>query len=1041
MRINHNIAALNTYRQLNTNSANGSKALEKLSSGLRINKAGDDAAGLAISEKMRAQIRGLDQASRNAQDGISMIQTGEGALNETHSILQRMRELANQAANDTNVNIDRDEIQKEINQLTSEINRIGNTTEFNTQKLLNGGINKAAVTTNTKGVAVAQGMAELTVNTSSVGGVHFDVDVDTESMSAATATHTFDLDGAGTNNLTINFGAENGSMGNTVKVIFADAGDDTLAMSVSSDGSNTITISLADTTSGNNSAANIEALLQGFDYTGTDLAAVAFTGFDKTAITATGTAGIVSGDLDAGVTGTATALSGGVTEQKGVYDFQMSDEFLATLQDGNTISIGGLNFTAKAEGAVAGDGEFNIVAGDANATLTSIKAAVDASTLVAGGGRFDAAVVVGNTLTLTEADGEVVGADLSDVTANGETLGDYTLEISKMFKAGEQITFGGETFKAVTSGAVAANGLFEAGSSVESQAESLKAAVEAKLGARFTVTLEDNKLNLVEKAGQARGEDIAVTKTGNVEGTISFKHVANSSTGTAAVWNSGAVSALGDDNTGTFTFNGVTVNVSSAAAPVAVSSDAATKSVSITIANGATNAAQTATAILNALNDYKANGGTELADFTFGGGATGITITDATVDGIAKNGDNNNSLIIGATGDVVIGSTTNAAQLTTLGKDAVKAKYTMDITNGFKANETVEIGGMTFKGVAGEANALLGEFSIDGTKSAQAESLKAALEANTALSHRYAVTVNDAKITLTEKTAGQETKALEAPTSRLTQGTAGVYTFKAQTASAGQAYSIDGVSINVVNDAAKYREEIAAGTAMLAADNLNDVAANLRAAINANATLSEKYAASGTGDSITLTQQAGAESATEPTVTVGNQGANGKFVANFQIGANTGQSMTVEIADMRSVALGISGSESGTAVTAKNGKVASYVTNANVSNGTDNASVEFALDVSDHTKASAAVSVIQDAIDKVSAQRSQLGAYQNRLEHTINNLGTSSENMTAAESRIRDVDMAKEMMEFTKNNILSQAAQAMLAQANQQPQGVLQLLR
>ncbi|MDD2421495.1 MAG: flagellin protein, partial [Heliobacteriaceae bacterium] len=124
MRINHNIAALNTYRQLTNNTTIGNKALEKLSSGLRINRAGDDAAGLAISEKMRAQIRGLDQASRNAQDGISMIQTAEGALNEAHSILQRMRELANQAANDTNVAVDRNEIQKEINQLSSEINRI-----------------------------------------------------------------------------------------------------------------------------------------------------------------------------------------------------------------------------------------------------------------------------------------------------------------------------------------------------------------------------------------------------------------------------------------------------------------------------------------------------------------------------------------------------------------------------------------------------------------------------------------------------------------------------------------------------------------------------------------------------------------------------------------------------------------------------------------------------------------------------------------------------------------------------------------------------
>ena len=138
MIINHNMPALNTYNRLSANNTQTSKSLEKLSSGLRINRAGDDAAGLAISEKMRGQIRGLDQAQRNAQDSISMIQTAEGALNETHSILQRMRELAVQAGNDTNTKVDRGEIQKEINQLTDEIDRIANTTEFNTQKLIDG---------------------------------------------------------------------------------------------------------------------------------------------------------------------------------------------------------------------------------------------------------------------------------------------------------------------------------------------------------------------------------------------------------------------------------------------------------------------------------------------------------------------------------------------------------------------------------------------------------------------------------------------------------------------------------------------------------------------------------------------------------------------------------------------------------------------------------------------------------------------------------------------------------------------------------------
>jgi flagellin len=145
MRINHNIAALNTHRQLASASEAQGKSMEKLASGLRINKAGDDAAGLAISEKMRGQIRGLDQASRNAQDGISLIQTAEGALSETTSILQRMKELATQSANGTlDDNVDRKAIQAEVDKLNEEIDRISSTTNFNGKKLLDGSIGSGA---------------------------------------------------------------------------------------------------------------------------------------------------------------------------------------------------------------------------------------------------------------------------------------------------------------------------------------------------------------------------------------------------------------------------------------------------------------------------------------------------------------------------------------------------------------------------------------------------------------------------------------------------------------------------------------------------------------------------------------------------------------------------------------------------------------------------------------------------------------------------------------------------------------------------------
>lgn len=138
MVVQHNLSAMNTNRQLGITTSAQSKSTEKLSSGYRINRAADDAAGLSISEKMRSTIRGLDKASTNAQDGVSLVQTAEGALNETHSILQRMNELATQAANDTNTTADRNAIQSEINQLTSEIDRIQSTTQFNTMNLLDG---------------------------------------------------------------------------------------------------------------------------------------------------------------------------------------------------------------------------------------------------------------------------------------------------------------------------------------------------------------------------------------------------------------------------------------------------------------------------------------------------------------------------------------------------------------------------------------------------------------------------------------------------------------------------------------------------------------------------------------------------------------------------------------------------------------------------------------------------------------------------------------------------------------------------------------
>ncbi len=582
MIINHNIAALNTHRQLNSASTAQSKSMEKLASGLRINKAGDDAAGLAISEKMRGQIRGLDQASKNSQDGISMIATAEGALNETHDILQRMRELATQASNDTNVGVDRNEIQKEINQLTSEINRVGNTTEFNTQSLLKG------------------------------------------------------------------------------------------------DGKQNLT----------------------------------GTGLDITALSTT----------TPGTDASSKEIKGTIDLQAGL----AAGESLTVKINGKTLT---LNY--------ANDANAGTAAGTVSG-LTSSAATID---LNAATNTSDAAVTKATAETL-------------------QKLIDSDDSLKGNFKVSEN--GGVVTIEALKEGAYA--------------------------GSKGNIEIDTTT-------------DLNVTRTAGPSGAL--------------------------------------VAHANAAGPV-------------------------------------------------------------------------------------LGTDT----------DATSAKQSINLASV----DFTDLSKLVEKGL----------------------------------------TIN-----------GQQVEFYNADN--------GAYT--------GNAI---GVNISAVTDKSSLTDAIV----KQAGSKLEGV------------TLSKEAV---TNNLVVTSSNKGASSS----VKVSDGGVQEQFKATFQVGANKNQSFTIDINDMRSEALGITGKAGDAGFTSSN----------SVTDGTSSVNKEAALDVSSHTNASAAIETINKAIEAVSSERSKLGASQNRLEHTINNLNTSSENLTAAESRIRDVDMAKEMMNQTKNSILSQAAQAMLAQANQQPQGVLQLLR
>jgi len=672
MIINHNLMAMNTHRQLGINQTNSSKSMERLSSGMRINRAGDDAAGLAISEKMRGQIRGLKQASRNAQDGISLIQTAEGSLNETHSILQRMKELATQAANDTNTGIDRGEIQKEINALTTEINRIGNTTQFNTMNLLDG-----SVSVSDKYSAYAQGGAELDAVTNIITA-STKANVVSTSLNASIEIH--DASGA---QVTAGAGAQ--------------ALDDT-----GLSGTNLV-----------------------FNETNNELT-LKVNGVTKHVVL-TNTAGSVG-------------------------TFKTYDGTTADLTSADLLT--NLNSDLSAAG---------------------VTASLDATT---------------NKLVLTTND---LGADKSiEILGSGAALKLF----GSNFETDNLQTAGKDSNRTMT---------FDIGSQAD-----------------VSVTLDANTYTLSDLAAELQNKINAATTADDV----------------------------------TVTVEGSSLKIENNAA-------------------GST----------HQIGDFKGNAASTL-------GLTSATITEAK--------DANHELQLEVDGETV--------------------------------NVTLSEGAYDRETLAGVLQTAI----------------------NNASTTAKDVTVEVTSGNVMKITSGEE-------------GTSGSIKNIVESAAA------DTLGLHVTNDS--------------------------------------------------------------PTIDAGSDGKASDM--KFQIGANNGQLMSINVDDMRSNALNIAG----TAGTSQGVVAGAKFTAINgVSNGTETSETEAALDVSSVENATAAIEVLDNAIESVSAERSKLGAYQNRLDHTISNLGTSAENLQAAEARIRDLDMAEEIMAFTKNNILQQAATAMLAQANMAPQSVLQLL-
>ncbi|WP_281271547.1 flagellin [Peribacillus asahii] len=529
-------------------------------------------------------------------------------------------------------------------------------------------------------------------------------------------------------------------------------------------------------------------------------------------------------------------------------------------------------------------------------------------------------------------------------------------------------------------------------------------------------------------------------------------------TATKAEWNTGALTALTNGQDATFEFMGTTITINGADDAGTSGDDtgfgtATATSQTITLDTaGATTAAAQAAHIVKALNDMKAEAGSPLADFTFAVDTNGVKIT-----GPASAGDDNNTQAI--TYQLTDGTnkqtnTTNAAQLTTAGVDAVAGvaqSYDLTFDKAPTEGSTFTVAGKdvafydSSKGTysdAADAQTKLGAdhvIDVNGKNTSDIAAAVAALDFTNSGNGATATAVGN-KVTFTAETAGTASaNNAKVTTSDAYAGTKSVYSAAAGAANAdlsgaaaddfqlsvtvgSKTFTVDSSSLNTdltgiaTYGSAQQTTVIDAFKNATAADgtklsDLVDVSfdngASQTLTFNAKEVGTDNISVVLTGSDAAAVDNAIGITAGTTNGTAGTDAfADGgkAFEETFQVGANQGQSFSININDMRSSALGLTGDSAG--ATNKDVVGAKYTTSKDVTNGTDDTGVEFALDVSTTESASAAIKVLDNAIQNVSAERSKLGAYQNRLEHTINNLGTSSENLTAAESRIRDVDYA-----------------------------------
>lgn len=936
LRINYNQAASIAQRGLAGSQDAYSRMAERLSTGLRINRASDDAAGMAVSEKLKNQIRGLNQAQRNAQDSISLIQTAEGALAETHSLLSRIRELSVQSANDTLTASDRANLQAEVNQLVSEVDRIASTAQFNGIALLN--------------------------------------------KNSTVSTHD------GGDGLQFQIGANSSSVANNVTLTIA--------------GARTQDLGSVKTLSGINSAIT---------------------------------------------SGTFTVGSSTVTYDASVDTvFDVRDLINAnTATHGATASVANGTLTLSASSAVVvADGTGNLASTLGFSGTAAVGSVSGSSTLASIG------VTAGGTLTIATAATAAAGSNtLGDLGTVGGTLS-FTAQVA----AGTATTTSTLAELGVSAGGTLTLA-FDDGTGAETRSVAVTYATGDTLGALATrIDTAVNEASALLASGTTAGGMAVIVGGPTTAGTATLQDL--------GVAGSGTVTIGFDDGTGTETrsvsisyIDTDTITSLKSLIDTAITTAASMQSngagIGFTYTMGGPGSGANSITLANATTTTYAAG-----VFTIDLGAGTPFITDISDSGATTSG------LLAA---LNLAPISNAVSGTSAASSAAVTKVTTAISlssasTAFSAGSmSIDVGSsgarLTTLSDSGTALAALNLSAItsgSGTSTASSGTINTAIQSETVtVSYTTADTltglatniqtalqaagaVGDSTLatgTLTNATASfaSGVLAIDADGSGVSSVTfsaiAETGSGTARTVLGGLATGAQVTSTNSISPAAT--ENVAVNFATT--DTLTSLATTIQTALRGSGAVGSSLIGSLTGaanaDFGTTAASTFTIAVTDPDVSIsGLTETGGGLIAALGLTGLSGASVASASA------------LTSTTYTLTSSAIASGITS--LSSGTGST-----LNISTRAAASASIATVDEAINQVSSLRANLGAAQNRLESTIRSLGVASENSSAANSRIADADIAASMSELVRSQILQQAGVSVLAQANQAPSLVLQLLR